>query len=145
MSRSKLHIAVLTAFALATPLLLAGPADAASRGERHADRGGIEIYIGDRGDRRRRGHREHRRGYYDIVPERRIVRKVRRLGGERIRSLYLDGGVYRVKAVDYRGYRMRYKFDAYTGKLISARPARRGGRHRGGYYGRHGGFWIQAW
>lgn len=145
MTRTKLHIAILTAVALATPLF-AGAADAKSRGERHYDRGGIEIIIGDRGHRdHRRGYRDHRRGHYGIVSERRIARKVHRLGGERIRSLYLDGDVYRVKAVDYRGNRMRYKFDAHTGNLISARPARRGHRHGRGDYGRRGGVWVQGW
>jgi hypothetical protein len=145
-----LHIAIFTAVALAAPLL-AGTADAKSRGERDhgAHRGGVEIVIGDRGrrDHGDRGYRRH--GRHDLVSPYRIERKVRRLGGHHISTVRLDGGVYRVRATDYRGNMIKYKFDARSGSLISARPVYRGrdrGRRGGrGWHGSFGGIQIQSW
>jgi hypothetical protein len=139
----------LAALAVALPLTLGAvaPAAADTRDYYYGDR---DRYSRDYNDRDY-NDRSYDRGYgdryygdryaynYRILSPRQIVYRLSRYGYSRIRNVYLSSAqrVYHAEARDWRGYHVRLRVSARSGRVLSSRVTYRPYRGRGyrGYYG----------
>jgi hypothetical protein len=121
---------------LAVSTLATIPGDALA-GPRHDAAVVFEIRDGLRHDgERSRGWREERRGdRYDVIPERRIVRRLIRDGYVSVEDIDLRRDRYVVRAIRRNGAVVRLAIDAYDGDII-ARERIGWERDRGRDYGR---------
>ncbi len=127
----KLFAAPIAAILVATTLV--GSVEAAPRqaGQLEVRSGSLVLNVdyrnGPRHEREHRGDwgRDHRHGWHRMGP-REIRRSLRHRGFHRIRIIDERGPVYMVRAIGWRGMRMRLVVDARSGQILRKRPAGRG-------------------